>query len=129
MMYTLPAGGYDQRKHATLADCAAAEMNEEVRRLYCFYQHRSFFQAQLIGGELVPLLPLDLPGIPESKWCANRFHPFLCIDPRPDPNPPPRDAEEFMEVWLYMLTCHHSANYACHCANESSRCCVWTWAM
>lgn len=30
MMYTLPAGGYDPRKHATLAECAAAEMNEEV---------------------------------------------------------------------------------------------------
>lgn len=110
MMFTLPAGGFDPARHATLAECAAAEMNEEVRAsivgahlgspLDTLTQRGPHFdtQAQLVGGQLLPLLPLDLPGIPESKWCANRFHPFLCIDPQPDPTPPPRDAEEFMEV-------------------------------
>ena len=31
MMYVLPTGGYDARKHSTLQDCAAAELSEEVR--------------------------------------------------------------------------------------------------
>lgn len=70
-------------------------------------------QAQLLGGKLLPLLPLDLPGIPESKWCANRFHPFLCIDPQPDPSPPPRDAEEFMEVCVE-IPCSKSCELYTH---------------
>ena len=37
------------------------------------------------------------PGFVESKWCANRFKPYLCVDPEPiDPEEAPRrDAEEF----------------------------------
>ena len=31
MMYVLPTGGYDSRKHSTLQKCAAAELSEEVR--------------------------------------------------------------------------------------------------
>ena len=30
-----------------------------------------------------------------DKYVQTFLHPYLCIDPVPDPNPPPRDAEEF----------------------------------
>ena len=30
----------------------------------------------------------------QVKWCANRFVPFLVIDPETDPAPGARDAEE-----------------------------------
>lgn len=56
-------------------------------------------QAWLAGGEWHRLLPVDHEGLPEVKWCMNRFVPFLAIDPQPDPSPGSRDAEEFsMEV-------------------------------
>eukprot|EP00983_Pelagomonas_calceolata_P033868 1061314-Pelagomonas_calceolata.AAC.1 len=54
-------------------------------------------QALLKGGELVRLIPEDHPGFAEVKWCANRFVPFLVIDPHVDPKPGARDAEEFIE--------------------------------
>ena len=51
-----------------------------------------------------PLFSLDLlnrhtpaPSPPpplQVKWCANRFVPFLVIDPETDPAPGARDAEE-----------------------------------
>ena len=48
---------------------------------------------------MVELLPPDHPGIAEVKWCANRFTPFLCIDPVPAADPGARDAEEqYMDV-------------------------------
>ena len=40
------------------------------------------------------MLPPGHPGIPEVKWCANSFEPFLCIGPREHPSPPARDGEE-----------------------------------
>jgi hypothetical protein len=56
-------------------------------------------QAWLAGGDWHRLLPADHEGLPEVKWCMNRFVPFLAIDPQPDPNPGSRDAEESsMEV-------------------------------
>ncbi|KAF5827934.1 hypothetical protein DUNSADRAFT_18519 [Dunaliella salina] len=55
-------------------------------------------QALLKGGDLVRLIPEDHPGFAEVKWCANRFVPFLVIDPKVDPKPGARDAEEFIEV-------------------------------
>lgn len=51
-------------------------------------------QAMLAGGEWVRLLPAEHPGFAEVKWCANRFVPFLVLDPRPDFDPGSRDAEE-----------------------------------
>jgi hypothetical protein len=56
-------------------------------------------QAWLAGGQWHRLLPADHPGLPEVKWCMNRFVPFLVVDPHPDLNPGSRDAEEAsMEV-------------------------------
>ena len=30
---------------------------------------------------MVRLLPEGHAGVPECKWCENRFTPFLCLDP------------------------------------------------
>jgi hypothetical protein len=79
LMYCLPTGAYDPRKHANLEACARAELSEE---------------ALLAGGRWLPLLPPGHPGVPEVKWCANRFAPFLVVDPTPDAAPGERDAEE-----------------------------------
>ncbi|KAG2441555.1 hypothetical protein HXX76_003176 [Chlamydomonas incerta] len=80
LMYSLPCGGYDPRKHTSLRECAIAEMREE---------------AMLVGGEVVDLLPEDHPGQSELKWSRNKFKPFLFIDPQPDPSGhAARDAEE-----------------------------------
>ncbi|GAB4819899.1 hypothetical protein N2152v2_006945 [Parachlorella kessleri] len=83
LAYSLPAGAFDRRKHSSNEECARAELSEE---------------AMLAGGRWVELLPPGHPGIPEVKWCANRFTPYLCIDPQPDAEPAPRDYEEFIEV-------------------------------
>ncbi|KAK3267734.1 hypothetical protein CYMTET_23728 [Cymbomonas tetramitiformis] len=81
MSYVLPTGGFDMAKHASMAECAAAELSEE---------------AHLHGGKLQCLLPEDNPGIPEGKWCLNRFIPFLVINPKADIAPGVRDLEEAM---------------------------------
>ena len=55
---------------------------------------------------MTSLLPReDHPGFLESKWCANRFKPFVCVGPesysgpgedgKGGDEPPKRDAEEF----------------------------------
>ena len=51
-------------------------------------------EARLAGGTWEPLLPEGHPGIAEVKWCRNRFHSYLCIDPQPDEAPGSRDQEE-----------------------------------
>ena len=79
LVWSLPAGGVDAARHASLAATAAAELSEECR---------------LTGGTLLRLLPEDHPGLLETKWCCNRYTPFLCIDPVADPAPGARDAEE-----------------------------------
>ncbi|KXZ50516.1 hypothetical protein GPECTOR_16g691 [Gonium pectorale] len=80
IMYCLPTGGFDEKRHANLRECAEAEMAEE---------------AMLYGGEVVALLPDDHPGQSELKWCRNTFKPFLIIDPKPAPTGhAQRDAEE-----------------------------------
>lgn len=84
LMYCLPTGGFDPRKHTDLQACAKAELSEE---------------ALLTGGRWVPLLAPDHPGLAEVKWCMNRFRPFLVVDPHGDDNPGTRDLEEVsMEV-------------------------------
>jgi hypothetical protein len=56
-------------------------------------------QAWLAGGQWHCLLPPGHAGLPEVKWCANRFMPFLVVAPQRDTNPGSRDAEEAgMEV-------------------------------
>ncbi|KAG2441556.1 hypothetical protein HXX76_003177 [Chlamydomonas incerta] len=80
LMYTLPCGGFDPKKHANLRECAMAELREE---------------AMLVGGEVVDLLPEDHPGQSELKWSRNKFKPFLFIDPQPDASGhAERDVEE-----------------------------------
>lgn len=59
---------------------------------------KQLLQAELEGGEWVDLLGPDHPGIAEVKWCANRFTPFLCIDPEKASAKGKQDAEEFIEV-------------------------------
>ena len=83
LVWGLPTGGFDPARHADLAACAAAELSEEAR---------------LAGGRWVELVPPEHPGIGETKWCANRFRPYLVVDPRPDAAPGGRDAEEWIQV-------------------------------
>jgi len=78
----LPTGGYDPTKHSSLLGAAQAELAEEAR---------------LAGGTWHALLPEAHPGILESKWCRNRFTPFVCIDPEPDSGQGERDVEEYFE--------------------------------
>ncbi|KAJ9532225.1 hypothetical protein QJQ45_003867 [Haematococcus lacustris] len=99
-------------KHGNIEGCAAAELSEEVKRsavrrelcsrllLVAVQQRLSAVgdRAMLTGGELVRLIPDGHPGYAEVKWCANRFTPFLVIDPQVDPDPGARDAEEYIEV-------------------------------
>ena len=80
---TLPCGGFDPKKHASVLDAAKAELSEE---------------AQLCGGTWHSLLPDGHPGVLESKWCRNRFTMFLCVDPSTDTAPAARDAEEQIEI-------------------------------
>ena len=80
---SLPCGGYEPSKHASMEAAARAELSEE---------------AHLSGGAWHCLLPHQDPGILEAKWCRNRFTPFLCIDPEADSRPGARDAEEEIEV-------------------------------
>jgi hypothetical protein len=61
-------------------------------------------QARLCGGTWHALLPDGHPGVLESKWCRNRFTPFLCVDPRHAATPLARDAEEYVEVVRLTLT-------------------------
>ena len=81
-------GGFAARRVAAL-QCARARGVNPVRALA---------QAHLKGGRLVSLLPAGHPGMPEVKWGANRFSPFLCINPEADDHPAPRDEEEFIHV-------------------------------
>jgi len=84
LVYGLVCGGYDPRKHISLKHAAECELSEEAR---------------LEGGKWTALLPgNDHPGVLESKWCRNRFTPFLCVDPAPAATPGSRDAEEYLSV-------------------------------
>ena len=82
VLYSLPAGAFDPRKHGTDVDCARAELNEE---------------AHLLGGELYHLLGTGVE-VAEVKWCRNKFIPFIAIDPVPDDCPSDRDAEEWIQI-------------------------------
>jgi len=76
---TVPTGGHEPEKHGEdIANAAKAEMNEE---------------AKLVGGRLVNLMEKksenegdrevgEEEGFIETKWCRNKFVPFLCVDPR-----------------------------------------------
>ena len=35
MLFTLPTGGYDPRKHSSHMDAACSELSEEVRTISC----------------------------------------------------------------------------------------------
>ncbi|KAK9818693.1 hypothetical protein WJX74_007454 [Apatococcus lobatus] len=84
MMWVLPTGGFDPLKHGDSWEAGArAEMSEE---------------AHLNGGDFVQLTPAGHPGIVEGKWCANRFTPFLCLNPQADLSPGSRDEQECIEV-------------------------------
>ena len=81
MGYSLPTGSFDPAKHANLEDAAVNELAEEAR---------------LEGGAMTPLLAdPSHPGFIESKWCANRFKPYVCVGPTRVAEPPARDPEEF----------------------------------
>jgi hypothetical protein len=76
-----------------------SQMSSHHRLCLLFLISAAVLQAWLAGGEWHRLLPADHPGLPEVKWCMNRFVPFLAVDPQPDLNPGSRDAEEAsMEV-------------------------------
>ncbi|GHP06862.1 hypothetical protein PPROV_000560600 [Pycnococcus provasolii] len=85
MCATFPTGGFDASKHDSIVDTARAELAEEAR---------------LSGGELTCLVDADNhPGLVETKWCRNRFYPFLCVGAETiRDNPPPRDLEEDLSM-------------------------------
>ena len=84
MLFNLPTGGYDEKKHeGSLETCARRELSEE---------------AHLRNGELVRLIPQGNDGLWEVKWCRNRFTPYVCLDPEVDPDPGCRDTEERIEI-------------------------------
>jgi hypothetical protein len=90
LVYCLPTGAYDPRKHSTLLDCAKAELSEEAL-LRSPHTNTSSWHCLLESN--------DSPGIIEVKWCKNRFLPFIVVDAELDPRPGNRDKEEvFMEV-------------------------------
>lgn len=76
----LPAGMFEPEKHESIESAARAELSEE---------------AFLKLGELIPLAN----PIQADKYSMNRFFYFLALDPVPDPNPLPRDPEE----WIFVL--------------------------
>ena len=101
---TVPTGGHEPEKHGEdIANAARAEMNEE---------------AQLVGGTLVNLMEKksengkdrtvgDEEGFIETKWCRNRFVPFLCVDPQDveEGEEGKLDVEEFaLETFRVSLT-------------------------
>lgn len=75
-MYALPSGNFDPKRHQDVKQTAIFELEEE---------------AHLTGGQWHELLPPRHPGIPEVKWCANAFTPYLCINPERHANAKPRD--------------------------------------
>ncbi|KAG2451992.1 hypothetical protein HYH02_003763 [Chlamydomonas schloesseri] len=89
LMFTLPCGGFDPRRHTSLRHCAIAEMREE---------------AMLVGGEVVDLLPEDHPGQSELKWSRNKFKPFLFINPRFDPSGCASRDEEELTIEVVRVT-------------------------
>ena len=103
---SVPGGGFDARKHASLEQAARDELLEETG---------------LSGGRWFPLLggggegaasggAAEGPGgggaareggaggtgIQELKWSLNRMHPFLVIDPQQDGRGPSLDDEELI---------------------------------
>ena len=82
MGYSLPTGGFNPKKHASLGNAASDELAEEAR-----------LEGRLI--DMLDAIDLEHPGFVEGKWCSNRFRPYLAVDPRPMAHPPKRDAEEF----------------------------------
>lgn len=54
LVWCLPTGGYDPRKHGSYEACARSELSEEAR---------------LAGGTWELLVPEGHPGIAEVKWC------------------------------------------------------------
>lgn len=75
----LPAGMFEPEKHDSIETAARAELSEE---------------AYLKLGQLVPLAD----PVQADKYSLNRFFYFLALDAVPDPNPPPRDPEEWISV-------------------------------
>lgn len=74
---SLPTGGFDPTRHATLRDAAVAELAEEARLdgervVECLVKGDDIGEANVESG--------GHPGFLESKWCANRFKPFLAVD-------------------------------------------------
>ncbi|KAI8927839.1 hypothetical protein BC831DRAFT_451250 [Entophlyctis helioformis] len=83
MTYSLTAGGFDPNKHKDILETAQHELSEEAR---------------LHNGVWIRLIPDDHDGIPELKWCRNKFVPFLVLDADDDLTPRERDAEENIQV-------------------------------
>lgn len=84
LLYGLPCGSYESSKHFSPLHAAQNELSEE---------------AELKGGTWLSLLQKEKEeGIVEVKWCANRFYPFVVIDPYVDSSPLPRDEEEYILI-------------------------------
>lgn len=105
-LYTLPTGGLDKRKHG---GCGSGDEEEERGRggIERAAAAELSEEAGLEGGNWECLLPdtdeeeekslFSNPlaaGVPEAKWCANRFWPFLVVGGTAAARPGERDAEE-----------------------------------
>ncbi len=82
-------------------------------------------QALLAGGRWINLLPPGHPGVPEVKWCRNRFTPFLCIAPEVDTQPGERDYEEYIEVSVDTLDAGRGAAGCVHGRGSAVRGIGW----
>jgi len=82
-MWGTVAGCFEANKHSTILEAAQCECEEE---------------AQLVGGNWIPLLSSEEATAPFDKYSDNRFSPFLVIDPVICDNPKPQDDEEYIHV-------------------------------
>lgn len=83
LMWGTVAGCFEAHKHSTTLEAAQFELEEE---------------AQLVGGQWIPLLRSEETTAPFDKYSDNRFSPYLVIDPTICQNPKPMDDEEYIVV-------------------------------
>ena len=121
MMWVLPTGGFDPVKHGGSKEAGArAELSEE---------------AHLTGGDFQQLTPPNHPGIVEGKWCANRFTPFLCLNPQvgglilshpPSPHTPGVGPPSSKMAWMIRKLLQQTGSWASQCLLTPDFC---TWEL
>jgi hypothetical protein len=87
MGYSLASGGFDEKKHKSIRECARFELLEEARliiseeNLIPLIEHR-IDESLALNSTISDTT--QVYGIAELKWSRNRFIPFVCIDAAED---------------------------------------------